>query len=216
MINNSERKIRSQIVDTMCLLKKKNMNLGTEGNISVKYENGFFITPSATNPEVMRETQIIFKEFDKVFKKEKQPSSEWRMHQYIYNQRTEINAIVHCHSIWSSIVSCLREKIPSFHYMVAEIGGEDVKCSKYATFGTEQIAHNIVDALEKRKGCLISNHGQLSIGKNLEDALNLSFAIEKLSKQYYHCLLTNKTKLLSKKQMAESVLKFKGYKDTKH
>ena len=52
--------------------------------------------------------------------------------------------------------------------MVAEFGGNNIKCSKYATFGTEKLSKYVNEVLHKRKGCLIANHGQVTIGCNLE------------------------------------------------
>ena len=69
--------------------------------------------------------------------------------------------------------------------MVAEFGGNDIKCSKYATFGSEKLSKYVNKVLHKRKGCLIANHGQVTIGCNLEEAVDLSIALEKLSEQYY-------------------------------
>tara|TARA_B100000989_G_scaffold298198_1_gene286517 strand:+ start:4642 stop:5283 length:642 start_codon:yes stop_codon:yes gene_type:complete len=209
-------KIKLEIIHSMRYLQKNQMNLGSEGNISVRFNNGFFITPSAIIPPFLKKSNIVYKDFNKTFSSNQKPSSEWRMHQSIYKMKSDVNAIVHCHSMWSSILSCLRKKIPSFHYMVAEIGGKDIKCSRYATFGSEQISKNILQALEERKGCLISNHGQISIGNNLDEAMHLSFAIEKLSKQFYHCLISKNYKLLNSKQISDSLLLFKEYKGLKH
>ena len=58
--------------------------------------------------------------------------------------------------------------------MVAEFGGNDIKCAEYATFGTRKLANNVLKVLKDRNGCLISNHGQLTIANNLDNALNCS------------------------------------------
>ena len=49
--------------------------------------------------------------------------------------------------------------------MVAEFGGNDIKCANYATFGSSQLAKNVVTAMKEREGCLLANHGQLAIEK---------------------------------------------------
>ena len=59
-----------------------------------------------------------------------------------------------------------------------------LRCSKYATFGSEKLSKYVHKVLNNRKGCLIANHGQVTIGDNLEEALDLSIALEKLSEQY--------------------------------
>ena len=99
--------------------------------------------------------------------------------------------------------------------MVAEIGGDNIKCSEYALFGTDEIAQNILTAIKNRYGCLIANHGQIAIGKSLDEAMQYAEAIEKLSKQFFFCQLSKNFKLLNFKEMGEVIKKFHGYK-SKH
>ena len=68
--------------------------------------------------------------------------------------------------MWSSFYPVKEKKIPAFHYMVAGFGGIDIECAKYATFGSH-LTKNIVTAMN-REGCLLANHGQLTVGKNLQ------------------------------------------------
>ena len=96
--------------------------------------------------------------------------------------------------------------------MVAEFGGNNVKCSKYATFGSEKLSRYVNNVLHNRKGCLIANHGQVTIAKNLEEAVDFSIALEKLSEQYYYLWNSKKIKLLSDKEMRKIVKLFKDYK----
>ena len=96
--------------------------------------------------------------------------------------------------------------------MVAEFGGNDIKCAEYATFGTRKLANNVLKVIKDRNGCLISNHGQLTIANNLNNALNLAVSLEKISKQYFFCNFLKSTKILSSKEMIKVVDLFKDYK----
>ena len=188
------------------------LNCGSEGNVSVRRKDTVFITPSGIETDSLNESVISEVDINGHVKNNKKPSSEILMHLYIYRNRPEISSIVHCHSTWASILSCSRKKIPSFHYMVAEFGGNDIKCAEYATFGTRKLANNVLKVLKDRNGCLISNHGQLTIANNLKDALNLAVSLEKLSKQYYFCSFLKGNKILSGKEMHKVLELFKDYK----
>ena len=188
------------------------LNCGSEGNVSVRRKDTIFITPSGIKTSTLNESSISEVDINGNIKNNKKPSSEILMHLYIYRNRPEISAIVHCHSIWASILSCGRKKIPSFHYMVAEFGGNDIKCAEYATFGTKQLAKNVLKVLKERNGCLISNHGQLTIANNLNNALDLAVSLEKLSKQYFFSSFLKDTKTLSIKEMHKVLELFKDYK----
>ena len=206
------KNLKNDIVHTSKKTLDQGLNCGSEGNVSVRKKDTIFITPSGIETATLNETLISEVDINGNVKNNKKPSSEILMHLYIYRNRPEISAIVHCHSMWASILSCSRKKIPSFHYMVAEFGGNDIKCAEYATFGTKKLAKNVLKVLKERNGCLISNHGQLTIANNLNNALDLAVSLEKLSKQYYFCSFLKSTKILSSKEMQKVLGLFKNYK----
>jgi len=140
------------------------------------------------------------------------PSSEWRFHKDIYLNKTEANAIVHAHSTHATAVSTHGKSIPAFHYMVALAGGNDIKCADYATFGTEELSQNIIKALENRKACLMSNHGQVAFEKNLNKAFELAQEIENICQQYINALKIGKPKILSDDEMIKILEQIKNYK----
>ena len=126
--------------------------------------------------------------------------------------KKEAKAIVHAHSTCATAVSSHQKNIPAFHYMVAVAGGEDLKCTKYATFGTKQLSKNIINALKNRSACLIANHGQVAFGDKLEKAFELAQEIENICHQYINALRIGIPKILSKKEMKIVLGKFKDYK----
>ena len=205
-------RIKKEIIDASKYLLQLQFNIGSEGNISYRQKNEIYITPSGIKTSNLEPKDISKVDLNgKVLNKNK-PSSEILLHSWIYRNHKDIRAVVHNHSKWASILSCMRISIPSFHYMVAEFGGNNIKCSKYATFGTEKLSRYVSDVLHKRKGCLIANHGQVTIGCNLEEAVDLSIALEKLSEQFYYLWITKQTKLLSDKEMRKIVKLFEDYK----
>ena len=206
------KNLKNDIVHTSKKTLDQGLNCGSEGNVSVRKKDTIFITPSGIETATLNETLISEVDINGNVKNNKIPSSEILMHLYIYRNRPEISAIVHCHSMWASILSCSRKKIPSFHYMVAEFGGNDIKCAEYATFGTRKLAKNVLKVLKARNGCLISNHGQLTIANNLNNALDLAVSLEKLSKQYYFSSFLKSTKILSSKEMQKVLRLFENYK----
>ena len=206
------KNLKNDIVFTSKKTLDLGLNCGSEGNLSVRRKDTIFITPSGIKTATLNESSISEVDINGNIRNNMKPSSEILMHLYIYRNRPEISAIVHCHSIWASILSCGRKKIPSFHYMVAEFGGNDIKCAEYATFGTKKLAKNVLKVLKERNGCLISNHGQLTIANNLDNALDLAVSLEKLSKQYYFCSFLKGTKTLSIEEMHKVLELFKEYK----
>jgi len=208
----NSHKIKKKIVEITKNCIREKLNLNSEGNVSVKYDNQIFMTPSAINGLSLKESDICELSLKGKDKGKRKPSTESGLHIKIYESFENINSVVHTHSMWASIISCMRLDIPAFHYMVAEFGGDNILCADYATFGTDELGDKTVKALKGRRGCLLSNHGQVTIGKNLDEAFNLSKALEKISKQFYFCYLSKNCNILNKKEMKKIVKLFSNYK----
>ena len=195
------------------MLNSKKLSALRSGNISIRCKEGFFITPSGVKYSSLKKKDIVFVSLKGVFDKKKGiPSSEWRFHQDIYLNKKEAKAIVHAHSTCATAIAAHEKSIPAFHYMVAMAGGNDIKCAKYATYGTRNLSKNIIKVLKKRYACLIGNHGQIAFGKNLSTAFELAEEVENLSKQYINTLKLGKPKILSSEEMKRVLNKAKNYK----
>jgi len=207
------KKIRLEVIKYAKLLNSKNLSALRSGNISARFKNGFLITPSGKKYSTLKNKDIVFVSLKGEFDKKKGiPSSEWRFHQDIYLNKKDAKAIVHAHSNFATAISAHGKSIPAFHYMVAMAGGNNIKCAKYATYGTRELSTNILKALKNRFACLISNHGQIAFSKNLSEAFELAEEVENLSNQYITALKIGKPKILSSKEMNKVLSKAKNYK----
>ncbi len=205
--------LKSEVIKYAKMLNAKKLSALRSGNISARYKNGFLITPSGAKYSSLKSKDIVFVSLTGKFDKKKGiPSSEWRFHQDIYVSKKDAKAIVHAHSNCATAISTHRKGIPAFHYMVAMAGGNDIKCAKYATYGTRELSKNILKALKQRNACLIGNHGQIAFSENLSKAFELAEEVENLSNQYIKALKIGKPKILSSKEMSKVLSKAKNYK----
>ncbi len=203
---------KKEIIKFAKMLNDKKLSALRSGNISIRYKNGFLITPSGQKYSSLKVKDIVFVNLKGEFNNKQKPSSEWRFHQDIYISKTNAKAIVHSHSTNATALSTHNKKIPSFHYMVALAGGSDIKCAKYATYGTRELSKNILKALKNRYACLIANHGQITFGSSLTEAFELAEEVDNLAKQYIKALLLGRPKLLSLNEMKKVLNKSKKYK----
>ena len=214
--------VRLDVIKFAKKLNSSNLSPLRSGNISIRAnqdnKEGFLITPSGIKYDQLKVDNIVFLELEEKINEEKirregiNPSSEWRFHQDIYIERVDAKAIVHAHSTHATAVSAHGKNIPAFHYMIALAGGNDIKCAQYATFGTKELSENILHALEKRKACLMSNHGQVAFGKNLDEAFELAEEIENICHQYINTIKLGTPKILSFEEMNKILEKTKNYK----
>ena len=205
-----------QLLKITQLLSNAGLNKGTSGNCSMRLnengDDGFLITPSGMAVDEMTPNSMVHMQFDGSFEQGKKPSSEWRFHRDILASRPEINAIVHTHSMFATTLACLHKDIPPFHYMIAVVGGDTIRCAPYALFGSQALSDNALSALQDCKACLLANHGMIALGRDLEDALAVTVEVENLCEQYWRILqVDTNPPLLNEAEMREVFQQFKGY-----
>ncbi len=203
--------LREAMIATARRMNASGLNQGTSGNLSVRVEEGFLVTPTGMDYDALVPEDLVLMRFDGRHEGRRHPSSEWRFHRDILASRPEVGAVLHAHSMFCTTLACLRRPIPSFHYMVAMAGGVDIRCAPYATFGTEELSRHAVAALEGRKACLLANHGMLALGKDLAGAFKLAVEVETLAGMYWRALQVGEPVLLDAAEMGVVLEKFRTY-----
>lgn len=187
------------------------LNKGTSGNASIRLDDGFLITPSGVPAEQLSTQSMVYMDWTGQAEAGKKPSSEWYFHRDILQARPEVNAVVHCHSMFATTIACMARDVPPFHYMIATVGGDTIRCAPYALFGTQALSDVAVSALQDRKACLLAHHGMIALGKSLPQALAIAIEVENLCEQYWRLLQLGEPVLLTPEQMREVHAQFKDY-----
>jgi len=207
----NETELRSEMVRITKRLDEQGLNRGASGNLSVRFGEGMLITPSGMGAEGLTEDDIVLVHMDGTSRGRWQPSSEWLFHRDIYAQRQEFGAIIHTHCVAATALACLRKDIPPFHYMIALLGGDNIRCADYATFGTQGLSDNALAALRDRKACLLANHGMIAADADLAGAYRNTMEIETLSEMYLRALQAGEPVLLSAQEFRDAQNRFAGY-----
>lgn len=203
--------LRRAMIATCIKMNESGINQGTSGNISVRIDEGFLITPSGVPYDEMKPQDIVLMHIDASHEGPRKPSTEWRFHRDIMEKKPEVGAVIHLHSMFCTSLSILRREIPAIHYMIAVSGGPTIPCVPYVTWGTQQLADYILGALENRHACLLANHGMVCIGPNLKKAAWLAVEIETLAAQYWRALQVGIPYILPDEEVAHVIEKFKSY-----
>jgi L-fuculose-phosphate aldolase len=203
---------RRAIVETVRWLMTRGLYAGTSGNVSARAAGGMLITPSGVACDAVDAASIVEVTPAGVPRGRLAPSTEWRIHRDIYRGRPDVGAVVHTHSTFATALSCLRRSIPAFHYMVAKAGGDDIRCARYATYGTAALSRQALAALAGgRRACLLANHGLLALGADLASARALAEEIEALCAQYIHARAAGTPIILPAQEMRRVRAKFATY-----
>lgn len=213
-MKQDELALRRAIIDKCRWMNAQGLNQGTSGNISVRHEDRMLITPTSIPYHEMEPEMIASMPFEGEYgswQGPRKPSVEWRFHFDILTARPDAGAVVHTHATWCTVLAIAHKPIPAVHYMIAAFGGPDIRCAPYARFGTPELSRHAVEALDGRNGCLLANHGMITVGSNLDKAMWLAVELETLARQYYHSLLIGGPKLLPNEEIAGVVESFRGY-----
>jgi L-fuculose-phosphate aldolase len=187
------------------------INQGMAGNLSLRTDAGMLITPSAIPYDEITPEQVALMPFgrgDGSYIGPKRPSSEWRFHLDIMEARPEVGAIVHTHAPYATALSMARREIPACHYMIARFGGAPIRVAGYALFGTAELSDQVVAALRGRTACLIANHGFITTGPTLDEAMLAAVELEALAKQYVISMTIGGPVLLSEREVAAAIRQF--------
>lgn len=198
----SHRKLRQAIVDTARAMNAAGINQGTSGNLSARIPEGLLITPTSLPYDRMEPEDIVEMRLDGSCEGRRRPSSEWRFHRDLLRARADVDAVLHCHATYCTTLAVHGRGIPGFHYMTAVAGGSDIRCSAYATFGTQALSDAVIEAIDGRFACLMGHHGLLVAAPSLEKALWLAVEVETLAKMYVHALAIGEPPLLGEAEMA--------------
>ena len=206
-----EISLRKQVAETSARTVQERLNRISSGNVSARFGGGFLVTPSGVPSAEVRPEQVVFVEMDGTWQGNLRPSSEWRFHRDLYAARPEVGAVVHVHSPFAVSMACLRRGIPPFNYMIAAAGGKTIPCADYATFGTQALSDNILTAMGDLRACLMANHGQVAVGRDLPQALAVAIEVEALCEQYWRACQLGEPVLLTDAEMDEAISAFSGY-----
>lgn len=206
-------KERRELVEFGKKLVRANLTKGTGGNLSVfdRASGHVAITPSGIDFFEIQPEDIVIIDLDgNTIEGTRTPSSEWEMHLMPYRTRTDIDAVIHAHTMWATVLACLRQELPATHYMIA-VAGPTVRVAEYATYGSHELAVNASKAMEERRAVLLANHGILAGAQDLLNAFNIVEEIEYCSEVYCKAKSIGEPVVLPPEEMTLMAEKFKTY-----
>ena len=176
---------------------------GTSGNVSLRLAPAedrrelFAVTPTGAPYESLSAGDIVVCDFEmEPVEGELMPSSEALLHVEIYRRRPDVQAVIHTHSIFSSVAAVAGTDIPPIiDEMMISIGGP-ITVSEYAFPSSQDLADNVCEVLGDRNAALIKNHGAVGVGKTLHQALDVCALVERVSEIYYYASLSGRVNTL--------------------
>lgn len=207
------KEIRGKVIEMSLKMLKDGLTNGTAGNISIfnRRENLVAISPTGIPYDTLKEEDISVVDLQGNLLEGKKPSSELEMHLIFYRNRKDINAVIHGHTKYATAISCLQRTLPAIDYMIAVTGDKEVRCAKYASYGTEQLAKNCFETMKNSRACLLANHGVTTVGENIDIAYSVLAQVEYISNLYILASSMGEPVVLDEKEIFQMVERFKNY-----
>jgi ribulose-5-phosphate 4-epimerase/fuculose-1-phosphate aldolase len=207
----TENAQREQIAILAKSLYDRGYGCGSSGNISVRLDDGFLITPTNSSMGRLDPERIAKVDFDGIHLAGDKPSKEEFLHLAMYEERPEMTAVVHLHATHSVAVSCLAEIDPEdvlppiTAYHVMRVG----KCPLVPYFapGDKALANAVRQTARHAHAMLLANHGPVVAGKSLESAVYAAEELEETAKLFL-MLRGEKTRFLTQAQVADLRVRF--------
>lgn len=209
---------RNDVVKYGKKLITSGLTTGTGGNISIfnREEKLFAISPSGMDYDETTPEDVVVMDLDgNVVDGKRRPSSEKDLHRIFYMNRNDIDAVVHTHSTYCTVLATLREPLPASSYLVA-FGGPEIRCGGYASYGTPELARLTFDAMKDHQAALMANHGMVAGGKTIASAFTVAEQIEQCAKVYVIARAIGKPVILDDDEMQRMMVKFRDDYGQKH
>jgi L-fuculose-phosphate aldolase len=215
--------LRAEIAAVCTGLAAAGLVVGTAGNVSARAGELIAVTPSGLDYAALTAELVGVHRMDGTpVEAPLQPSSELPLHLAVYaaagagagaagaGAGAGVAAIVHTHAPAATALSALVDEVPAIHYQVASFGGP-VAVAPYATYGTGELAANVVTALAGRSACLMANHGAVTTGPDLRTAVTRAQALEWVCDVYLRAAAAGRPRLLPPEEIETVVRKLSGY-----
>ena len=178
--------------------------LGTAGNVSARAGEEVAISPTGAALAAVSPEQISVVDLDgRVAAGDLEPTSELDLHLGVYH-RYAAGAVVHTHAPMATALSCVLDEVPCLHYQMLLLGGS-VRVARYATFGTPELAEEVLEALEGRTAALMANHGAIAYGQDVDQAVDFSLLLEWACTVYWRATAIGTPRVLDHGQRAAVV-----------
>jgi L-fuculose-phosphate aldolase len=187
MTSNVKTELKSVLVDIGKKMLHEGLTVGTWGNFSLRdpETNLIYITPSGMNyDEIVNDDIVVMDSSLNIVDGSRVPSVEKFMHVAVYNARSDVNAVIHTHPLYSTVLGVNGMELPGISEDFVQIVGDKMICSEYALPGTPELAKNAVAGLGNRNGVLLPNHGTLVVGPDMAMTCTICQIVEKTAQIY--------------------------------
>ena len=193
-------RLRAGLVQACRELAQTGLVVGSAGNVSARSGDLVLVTPTGTRLATVAEDELAVIDLDgTLVDGPLLPTSELPLHLAVYRSFAAAGAVVHTHPPMATAVACVADELPCIHYTLLSLGGS-VRVAPYATFGTDELAATVVDALQDRTAALMGGHGAVTYGPDVAAAMAAPQLLEGACGVYVHACACGTPRVLDEQE----------------
>src|ERR1041385_5909686 len=175
--------LKQEIVATCLKLEELGFTIGTYGNVSARVSEGLLVTPSRIDYAAMTPADIVTVSLSgETLNGTRIPSSEMDVHRLVYVNRSDVGGVIHSHSLYATALSCIHDTVPVMVEEQSQVIGDEIRCTNYVPAGQHlALGEEVARALGSSNAVLLANHGTLSCGRSISEALFATRITERIA-----------------------------------
>ena len=204
---------KREIINAGLALKEYNLVALSGGNVSMRLSNGqLLVTPSGMAYDGMVEDDVVVMDIDgNVVEGGRRPSVDSLALLHIYRNMDRVNAIIHTHQVYATAISLVFDKVPNAVTTLANACAGEVNVAPFSSAASLQMGVETVDHIGDSNAVILKNHGVITVGGSLKEALYAAVYLEDAVKTYFVAKSMGEPTLLTDEQFKEAVEVFKDY-----
>lgn len=180
--------LKRQVIAACNELVRLGLTAGTSGNVSARVPDAPLVvaSPSSVRYETMTVADVCTVDLgsgDQV-DGDRNPTSELLMHLAVYRARPDAGAVIHAHTLHTTALSLLGRGIPPIMDEQVQLLGGEVSLCPHTLPGSEALAQTVVEHLGDRRAVILAHHGMLGCGRDVQQAIDVCAAADRLARTY--------------------------------
>lgn len=203
---------RQQIIDVGIALDRYRLISLSGGNASMRIGGHILVTPSGMSYETLVPADVVVMDpKGKVIEGERRPSVDTVALLHIYNNMPGVNAVIHTHQPYATAIGLVLDELPAFCTTLVNATLGAVKVAPYSSAASLDMGVKTVENIGDMRAVILRNHGVVTVGPTLKDALYAAVYLEDAARSYSVARSMGTPRLLTKEQVEEAVESFRHY-----
>lgn len=177
---------KREVIKTALEIKESGLIMLAGGNVSMRMPGGdILVTPSGTYYETMEPDDVLVMDKDgEIIEGMMKPSVDFIALKYVYDNMPEVNAIIHTHQPYATVVGLIADELPVCVTTLANATLGAVAVAPYSSAASLEMGIAAVENLNGKRAVILKHHGVLTVGGTLKEALYAAVYMEEAAKVY--------------------------------